>query len=135
VRNRPTRSESIYGDIKSGHEIESEKGRGKHATDNGDPEWAATFGPRAEAKCDRKNPDDGGEGGHEDGSKPKAARFEHVFKSADTESALLIGELDQKNGIFGDETQKKDQADQAVEIEIHRRNFRNHPKNQSKWFR
>jgi hypothetical protein len=135
VRERSARTESIYGDIKGGHKIESEKGRGKHASNNGDSEWTTTFGPRAEAECDGKNPDDGGEGGHEDGSKPKAARFEHGLEGGDTESPLLIGELNQKNGIFGDETQKKDQADQAVKIQIHRRNFWNHSENNSQWFR
>jgi hypothetical protein len=135
VRNRPTRSESIYGDIKGGHKIESEKGGGKHASNNGDSEWTTTFGPRAEAECDGKNPDDGGEGGHEDGAKPKATGFEHGLEGGDTEGSLLIGKLHEKNGIFGDETQKKDQADQAVEIKIHGWNFWKHSEKQGKWFR
>ncbi len=105
--------------IDDGDDEEGEQGAGGHAADDGEPHGAAAFGTGAEADGDGEDAGDGGEGSHEDGAEAYESGLEHGLAWGCALFALLVGELDEEDGVFGDHTDEEYESDLAEEVDIH----------------
>ena len=92
----------------------------EEAADDGDAEWASGFCAIAEAEGDGESADEGGHGGHGDGAEANAAGVEDGITWGLAVEALGIeGEVDEDDGIFFDDADEHEDADEAVDIELH----------------
>src|ERR1700756_5402513 len=109
----------VESQIHDGRGVESQKLAHDEAADDADPEGAAKFGAGAGAKGQGKRAEESGHGGHENGTEAKHTGFEDGVLGAFAAFALgLQGEVDHHDGVFLDDADEQDDADNGDDVEV-----------------
>src|SRR5579863_8004575 len=99
-----------------GHEEDSDKAGGKHSADHSSAHDLTGDGTGARGSPERNASQDKGKRSHQDRPKAEPGAFQSGVGERLALFGLLLGELDNQNGVFGGEANEHDQADLRVNI-------------------
>ena len=93
------------------HEHQRQQRRGHQAADHGNRHRRAELAARAHAVGRRQHAADHGDGGHDDGPRALAAGIDDGLGARHAALHLLDGEVDQHDGVLGDDAHQHQDAD------------------------
>src|ERR1700733_2549895 len=96
--------EGLQDDVEDWDEEEVEDGGQDHAADDGSADRVTTVSACAGGEVQRANAEDEGDRGHEDGAKTKLGGLDSSLGDRPALPQELLGELDDKDGVFRRET-------------------------------
>src|SRR5580704_7461275 len=99
-----------------GHEEDSDKAGGKHSADHSSAHDLTRDGTGARRSPERNASEDEGKRSHQDRPKTEPGAFQSGVGQRLALFGLLLGELDDQNGVFGGEANEHNQADLRVNI-------------------
>src|SRR6266849_1240081 len=111
--------ETVEREVDDGGGVEGEELGEEEAADDGDAEGAAQLGAGAGAEGEGKAAEEGGHGGHHDGTEAEQASLEDGLMRRQALGALGIqGEVDHHDGILLDDANEQDDADEGDDAEV-----------------
>src|SRR5579871_3101824 len=119
VAAQPANAHTVEREINDGRGVERKYLADNQAADDGDAERAAKFGAGAGAESERERAEERGHGGHQNRTEAQDAGLEDSFLGI-----LAIdtfgheGEVDHHDGVFLDDTDKQDDADEGDDAEV-----------------
>ena len=103
-------------DVEDGDKEKVEEGGDHHASNDGGADRVASEGSGAGGEVEGHDAEDEGDRGHEDGAKAELGGDDGSVDDALAVFELLLGELDDEDGVFGGEADEHDQADLNVDV-------------------
>src|ERR1700688_777873 len=112
-------TEFVEREIDDGRGVKSQELAHDEAADDADAERAAKFGAGAGAESEGKCAEEGGHGGHQDWAEAQHAGLEDGVFGAFAAFALgLQSEIDHHDGVFLDDADEEDDADDGNDVEV-----------------
>src|SRR5256714_620665 len=98
---------------------QAEQRDAEHAAEDRGPQGLAHLGPGAGGDRQRQHAENERERGHHDGPQPQPAGFDRGGEFVHAALLLLLGELDDQDGVLGREADQDDEADLRDEVVVH----------------
>src|SRR5918993_5992776 len=88
-----------------------------HTADNGSAERSPEIGALTTPESNRNHTGNQGDSGHHDGPEPDTPGFDQGLTQRGSPLMSPLREIDQQNGILGDNSHEQDYTDQAHDVE------------------
>ena len=113
------RTQALAEDVINRNHEPTQDRADQHAEDDDDPERVAAAGPCPGGPRHRQNPNDEGEGRHQDRPQPLPRRFLGGLEDPRPLLPQVLGKLDDQDRVLGLQADQHHQADLAEDVERH----------------
>src|SRR6516164_9502462 len=111
------RLRAVQIEVNDRREDQGQNNRAEQPADHGNSERLQHLGTRADGECEREHAGDGREGSHGDGAQTAAAGLDERFFRRKTKEAITLIRVEEKDAIFGDDTDDHNHAHEGRDVE------------------